>query len=248
MTTDPSSDPHELFDVYDSAGRPRGTVKRRAEVHRDGDWHRSFHCWVTCLPSNGGILSPAGTETRQGAESRSGAETAPGDAEAPILLLQRRGRHKDTWPGRLDASVGGHYRAGETLGDVIREVEEEIGRAVALEALIPLGHRVSVSESEPGTADRELQDVFLWRAPYPLEAFRPRPVEVTALEAASVAHLLRLFTGQADRVPVRTLLPQGQILPGTITQEDFIPTFDRYFYRVAMLVELASRGYPHLVV
>ena len=30
--------------------------------------------------------------------------------------------------------------------------------------------------------------------------------------------------------------------------EDFIPTFDRYFYRVAALVDLALRGYPHLVV
>src|SRR5919204_6713689 len=99
MATLPASDrlaeADELFDVYDGAGRPTGRVKRRGDVHRDGDWHRSFHCWVLC------------------------------ESEAnPALLLQRRGPHKDTWPNRLDSSVGGHFRAGETLDEVLREVEE----------------------------------------------------------------------------------------------------------------------------
>ncbi|MGH2353734.1 MAG: NUDIX hydrolase [Chloroflexota bacterium] len=223
---DPFSDPNELFDVYDNAGHPTGRVKRRAEVHRDGDWHRSFHCWVTCDDSAARATAGAG----------------------PALLLQRRGRHKDTWPGRLDVSVGGHYRAGETLSDVVREVEEEIGQATRLEELLPLGHRVCVNEQEPGTLDHELQDVFLWPSSLPLSAFRPQPVEVTALEAASVPDLLRLLSGQTASIRVRVLRPDLGMEDGAITANDFIPTFDRYFYRVAMLVDLAGRGYPHLVV
>ena len=37
---------HELLDVFDERGWHRGT-KRRDAVHRDGDWHRAFHLWVT---------------------------------------------------------------------------------------------------------------------------------------------------------------------------------------------------------
>jgi isopentenyldiphosphate isomerase len=35
----------ELLDVFDEHGRHAGT-KRRADVHRDGDWHLAFHLWV----------------------------------------------------------------------------------------------------------------------------------------------------------------------------------------------------------
>jgi isopentenyldiphosphate isomerase len=35
----------ELLDVVDARGRPLG-VKRRADVHRDGDRHVAFHLWV----------------------------------------------------------------------------------------------------------------------------------------------------------------------------------------------------------
>jgi isopentenyldiphosphate isomerase len=217
---DPYSDPNELFDVYRSDGTPTGVVKRRADVHRDGDWHRSFHCWVTCLAS---------------------------DRSGTLLILQRRGLHKDTWPGRLDASVGGHYRAGETLRDVVREVEEEIGQGVRLEDLLPLGHRVAVSEPDGVTCDRELQDLFLWRSGLPLDAFRPQPVEVAALEAVAVSDLLRLFTGEAPLAPAVALTPDGRVSPREVRVEDFIPTFDRYFYRMAVLVDLAARDYPHLV-
>ena len=35
----------EWLDVLDAAGEPIGT-KRRADVHRDGNWHAAFHLWV----------------------------------------------------------------------------------------------------------------------------------------------------------------------------------------------------------
>jgi isopentenyldiphosphate isomerase len=35
----------ELLDVVDEHGRRVG-VKRRGDVHRDGDWHLAFHLWV----------------------------------------------------------------------------------------------------------------------------------------------------------------------------------------------------------
>jgi isopentenyldiphosphate isomerase len=35
----------EMLDVYDDSLRHLG-VKERGLVHLDGDWHRSFHCWL----------------------------------------------------------------------------------------------------------------------------------------------------------------------------------------------------------
>jgi len=209
-----------LFDVLNAAGRPTGRVKRRADVHRDGDWHRAFHGWVLDESEDGGAH----------------------------LLFQRRGAHKDTWPSKLDVTVGGHYAHGETLRDVVREVEEEIGRAVSLDQLIRLGTRATVSELEEGVRDREIQDIFLWRSDAPLSAYRPQPVEVTALERVAVADLLALLSREVSRIPAAVLAPDGAQRDGWVGKGDLIPTLDRYFYRVAVAADLAARGYGHLVV
>ena len=41
-----TSDPDELLEVYDAEGRPTGNAKTRADIHRDGDWHLAFFCWI----------------------------------------------------------------------------------------------------------------------------------------------------------------------------------------------------------
>lgn len=41
-----TDDAGEVLDLLDEHGGPTGEVKRRADVHRDGDWHRAFHLWV----------------------------------------------------------------------------------------------------------------------------------------------------------------------------------------------------------
>jgi isopentenyldiphosphate isomerase len=40
------NDPQEMLEVFDSAGRPTGRGRSRAEVHLDGNWHQAFHCWI----------------------------------------------------------------------------------------------------------------------------------------------------------------------------------------------------------
>jgi isopentenyldiphosphate isomerase len=66
----------EILDVFDDHGRHVGT-KRRADVHRDGDWHLAFHLWV---------VSPAGVLLQRRARDKS---SWPGflDASAAGHLL-----------------------------------------------------------------------------------------------------------------------------------------------------------------
>jgi isopentenyldiphosphate isomerase len=215
-----AQDPSELFDVVRADGTSTGKVKTRAEVHRDGDWHRSVHVWVA-------------------GESDSGR----------FLLLQRRSFQKDTWPGRLDATVGGHYRHGEGLADALREVEEEIGDAVELGELRRLGVRLCASEEEPGIFDREIQDLFLLRDDRPLIEYSPNPDELDALIAAGIKDMLALFSDETDEIPAESLRP-GERLTSTILidRNDFIPTLDNYFYRIVIAANRALASERHVVV
>jgi isopentenyl-diphosphate delta-isomerase len=36
----------EFIDVLTPEGAPTGVTKTKAEVHRDGDWHRAAHVWI----------------------------------------------------------------------------------------------------------------------------------------------------------------------------------------------------------
>ncbi|HWK82050.1 MAG TPA: NUDIX domain-containing protein [Thermomicrobiales bacterium] len=216
-----AQDPDERFDLVTAAGTPLGTSKRRADVHRDGDWHRSIHVWIY------GILD-----------------------NEPFLLFQRRGFDKDTWPGVLDATAAGHLAAGEDVPDAFREIEEELGIAPAPDRLRWIGTRVCANEQAPATLDRELQEVFLLREDAPLTAYGPSPAEVAALVRLPLAATLEFLGGFRDRVAGESLCVQsGAIAAVTITADDFVPTIiDRYYYRIAIAIAAVLRGDRHIAV
>lgn len=211
-----AQDPAELFDVYRADGEPTGLVKPRDAVHRDGDWHRAVHVWV------------AGHD----------------DETGPFLLMQRRSQAKDTWPGVLDATVGGHYRAGESLAETLRETEEEIGVTVAMDELLSLGVRVCANEvPELGIYDRELQDVFLLLDDRPLTGYRPHPAELAELVRIPLAALIDLQRGQSEPIVVEAIAPGDEAShQAVITPGDFVPTVDRYVLRVALAVDRVLRS------
>jgi isopentenyldiphosphate isomerase len=84
------------------------------------------------------------------------------------VLLQRRGAGKRAWPGRLDATAAGHLTAGETVADGLREVREELGLELTMDALTPLGVHV-VDEQHGGRRNRERQHVFALADARPLD-------------------------------------------------------------------------------
>ncbi|HEV2128743.1 MAG TPA: NUDIX domain-containing protein [Thermomicrobiales bacterium] len=215
-----AQNPDELFDLVDATGTPLGQTKRRADVHRDGDWHRAVHVWVF------------GTD----------------DAGA-FLLLQRRGMEKDTWPGKLDATAAGHLATGETPNDAFREIEEELGVAPDLTILRHVGTRISVSERPPHWLDRELQEVYLLRDDQPLGIYRPSPAEVDALVRVSLDAWTELLFGDRDDMSAEAL-EAGSGATATITtdREDPIPSIDGYFRRIAIACQRALAGERYVVV
>lgn len=165
---------NERFDIYDEALNHIG-VKPRDAVHRDGDWHQVFHCWVI------------------GRES----------AGAAFVVLQKRTLDRD-YPGKIDISAAGHLAAGENVCDGVREIEEELGLKVAFEDLTPLGIRLGATKIGD-FIDCQFCHVYFYECNQPLASFRYQKEEILGLVKLPIEPGIRLFTGEAASVTVEAI-------------------------------------------
>jgi len=219
-TSSKAQNAEERFDVVTADGEATGVTKARWQVHRDGDWHRSIHVWI------GGF--------------------SEGTA---YLDFQRRGLEKDTWAGKLDATVAGHLGAGETVAEALREAEEEVGVVVERVDVHDGGVRVHAGEPAAGTLDRELQSLFLLRRDEPLEAYRLHPDEVDAMVRLSLDDAIALLSGELGEAAGQAIAPgHGEAHPVTVRGGDFIPGIDRYFLRAALAMRRLLAGDKHVLV
>src|SRR5690606_26203377 len=142
-----------MLDIYDENMTHLGT-KSRDDVHRDGDWHKVFHCWVIYRD----------------------------EAGQDWVILQKRAPDKDTFPNYLDISAAGHYSVGETIQEAMRELEEELGLFSKFEDLIPLGVRIGIAKYG-SLIDRQFADVFLYECNQPLQDYKYQQDEISGLIA-----------------------------------------------------------------
>ncbi|HLH26453.1 MAG TPA: NUDIX domain-containing protein [Chloroflexota bacterium] len=209
----------ELLAVCDECGRPLPAGRPRGLVHREGLWHRSFHCWIV----------------RAG---RRGAE----------LILQRRARTKDTHPGAWDVSAAGHYRPGESVAGGLRELAEELGIVAPAEALVWLERHREIIRYPDGLRDREYQDVYLLRCDQPLDAYRPDPAEVDGVAALPAATLAALARGAVRHARTRGWLLGAagwREDPVVLARGTLVPRSGRYYERVARAAaRLLARSAP----
>jgi isopentenyldiphosphate isomerase len=178
--TGPFEDGQDLDELFDVLVPPaglglvdsktvalKGITKRRFEVHRDGDWHRSIHLWVMVPGPNG-----------------------------PQLLLQQRAMTKDTHPGLWDVSVAGHIDAGGLpLETTVREAEEELGLKVAPHQLkhlftIAATHRGETAKHGAFECN-EVKDVYLVELESGSEGLRFSTGEVADVRAEEISTLLQ---------------------------------------------------------
>ncbi|MBI5670267.1 MAG: NUDIX domain-containing protein [Chloroflexi bacterium] len=206
----------ENLDIYDENLTWLGT-KERGAVHRDGDWHRVFQCWVIFRDAQG----------------------------RDWIVMQRRGAEKDFFPNLLDVSAAGHYAAGETMRDGVREIEEELGIRVTFDDLIPVGRRVGIAR-QGALIDHEIADVFLYVCDKPLREYDYQREEVAGLVAFDVDEGLALFARERDTLEAQAVgLGQDAV---TLTRADFVPTKDAYVYKILVLAKRCLNGEKHLVV
>ena len=212
MTPSPAP---ELLDVYDSLGRHRGVKDRRA-VHRDGDWHRVFHCLVVARRPERG----------------------------PVAVLQRRGATKHSFPGKLDLSATGHLAAGERPEEGTRELAEELGLTVTPDRLVAVGVRRVVDDGGEGNLNRELAHVFLVTDDRPLVEYEPGRGEVDGVYDVPLAEGLRLLADPGHRTTVHGAEWEGDDLGAVervITRSDLVPG-DDYWVVLFVMAERYLAG------
>ena len=154
----------EIVDIYDENGTHIGTRERRA-THRDGAWHRCFHCVIV-------------------ARRRWGWE----------LTLQRRGVALDEYAGLIDVSVAGHLLAGEAVEEGSRrEIAEELGIDVSSDRIEPLGE-YSLVIQKGGMFSRERTDVVLLPDDRHPSDFVLQPLEVASVVSMGLVDACELWS------------------------------------------------------
>ena len=89
----------EFLDIVDENGQPTGEMIDRDTAHAKGVLHRTSHVWL--------------------------ARRKKGKVQ---ILLQKRAKHKSSFPGCYDISSAGHIPAGCGFEEsAIRELQEELG-------------------------------------------------------------------------------------------------------------------------
>ena len=129
----------ELIDIVDENGIPTGETIDRTEAHRTGARHRTTHIWIV-RRRNGRVQ----------------------------ILLQKRAKYKDSFPGCYDISSAGHIPAGvDFIPSGLRELKEELGFSISQTELIDCGLRRTYNVNEFHNVpyvDTQIARVFLlWK-------------------------------------------------------------------------------------
>lgn len=135
----------EYFDIVNEDGEPTGKTVSREEAHRDGILHRTTHVWLVRKDGGGGTQ----------------------------ILLQKRSREKDSFPGLYDTSSAGHIPAGdEPKASALRELQEELGLPATSEQLAYAGRfRIQYEKVFHGRLfrDNEVTEVYVYTEPVEAE-------------------------------------------------------------------------------
>ena len=146
----------EYLDVVDENGEPTGETVERETAHTKGIRHRTAHLWLVRRKS--GNLQ---------------------------VLLQRRAKHKESFPDCYDTSSAGHIPAGDDYREsAIRELREELGVTAEEDDLIYCGIRRVIFDGEfNGNPfhDRQVSKVFMLWFDADESAFHIDPGEVDSV-------------------------------------------------------------------
>jgi isopentenyldiphosphate isomerase len=184
-----------------------GVIKSRKLAIRDGDWIGTFNLWII--------------------------QSQP----TPSIIYQQRSANSRWAPNKLDVTAGGHYKAGETIYDGLREVHEELGKDYQKDELTYHGRKLNISPNIHGEMTHTVVDIFFVTDNSPLDKFILEKNEVYAIAACPINELLKVHTEQNYSFSVESITNEGQTKEITITKDSFPYNWDNYHFKIALLAE-----------
>lgn len=167
----------EYLDICDERGQPIGEIVDRDAAHKNGILHRTSHVWVI--------------------RERDGQYD---------ILLQKRSRDKESFPGMYDASSAGHIPAGsDPLHSMIREMGEEIGIHAKPDELAFAGtFHCSYEERFRGEVfrDNEIRYAYVYREPVNIEELTLQKSEVEEVRWFPLDEVADEIRTRQDRICV----------------------------------------------
>lgn len=115
------------------------------------------------------------------------------------ILLQKRGKEKNTFPLLWDVSVAGHIAAGEFPELAAkREVEEEIGIQISTTELQKIGVFKSEHNHANGIMDYEFHHCFLCELKLPITALKAQVSEIAQLRLIAIEDFYQDVVGDSN--------------------------------------------------
>ena len=159
----------------------------------------------------------------------------------PALIYQER--PAGGWaPGKLDGSVAGYYRAGESGLDGLREAEEELGKDYARADIMAVGRRLNVGVDSKGRERRTVVGIYMISDDLPLTSFKLDPAEVPAIYEIPVEDILAAFGDPGSTITVRGINGEGVLIERQVTCEDVSYMWDGYHPKIAALAKRYAAG------
>ena len=203
----------ELLDILEPPLFTKsGRTKTREQAYDDGDWVGTFNLWIV---------------QRQ---------------PVPALVYQIRGPKKAWAPGKLDVPVGGHYLAGETMTDGLREVQEELGKDYNAKDLVYLGRKLFVGHDRQKRRMHNVVDVYLVEDDAPLTSYTLQRDEVYAVCSCPIDDLLKVHADPDYTFKTQRLTADGDAKTITVKAESFPKNWDNYHLKIAQLAKRYLAG------
>lgn len=209
------------IDIFNDRYEHTGTMDKKA-AHAEGQWHRTFSALA---------VNPT---TRR-------------------VTLQKKtpDRYVFDRPDYADITVGGHYHAGETIEQGIREIHEELGLPIAYADLHPIGIRQTAVTLAPDYIEREFQHWHLLPLDLDLDQIPLDDAELAGLVDLNLDDAITLADGTTDQVPARyaTRTETGMTYAvGTLTCDDLVPNYlkgDQLYLRLFVTARRYTDGERH---
>jgi 8-oxo-dGTP pyrophosphatase MutT (NUDIX family) len=194
-----------------------GVVKTMAQGIADEDWLGGFNLWIL--------------------------QTDP----VPSIVYQQRNLDAGWAPGKLDVTAGGHYSAGESTRDGIREVEEELGRTYDFADLTVLGRKLNVDYDTKGRVRNAVVDLFFVVDNSSIESYVLQVEEVYAVCVCPLSELLKVHADPDYSFVASGVSNQREAVSLRVSADSFPYNWDRYHYKIALLAQRFFNGETHLI-